>query len=389
MTAAPAADRTESSALGSETTTDESALHTIRRGLALTPELLRGLWVTLLLAVVATGGKVVVPIAVQSILDRGIIAPERPDVAFVAGAAGLAAIVLLGTAACNVLMNRRLFRLAETSLATLRKRAFRHIHDLSLLTQGTEQRGALVSRVTSDVDTVSQFMSFGGIMLVVMSMQLVLATGVMAFYSWPLALVVWLCYIPILLIMGSLQKRIRARFQQVRANVGSMLGAVSESLVGAATVRAYGVEDRTRSGQVDRVRDVRNAQFSVLRPQSASFFLSETADGLATAIVVVVGILLGTADARREPAGGGPHRWRRHRLRVPGVPVQPAGAHGHRDALGGTERGGRLAARARRARHSGRRRRSRRRHGSPHRKAPGPRARRDPAARRSARHPDP
>ncbi|MGO2535755.1 MAG: ABC transporter ATP-binding protein [Brachybacterium tyrofermentans] len=294
MTAAPAADRAESSALGSETTADESALHTIRRGLALTPELLRGIWITLLLAVVATGGKVVVPIAVQSILDRGIIAPEQPDLAFVAGAAGLAALVLLVTASCNVLMNRRLFRLAETSLATLRKRAFRHIHDLSLLTQGTEQRGALVSRVTSDVDTVSQFMSFGGIMLVVMSMQLVLATAVMAFYSWPLALVVWICYIPILLIMGSLQKRIRARFQQVRANVGTMLGSVSESLVGAATVRAYGVEDRTRAGQFERVRDVRNAQFSVLKPQSASFFLSESADGLATAVVVVVGILLGT-----------------------------------------------------------------------------------------------
>ena len=71
MTAAPA-DRT-SSALGGEATTDESALSTIRRGLALTPELLRGLWITLLLAVVATGGKVVVPIAVQAILDRGII----------------------------------------------------------------------------------------------------------------------------------------------------------------------------------------------------------------------------------------------------------------------------------------------------------------------------
>ena len=294
MTAAPAADRTESSALGSETTTDESALHTIRRGLGLTPELLRGLWVTLLLAVVATGGKVVVPIAVQSILDRGIIAPERPDVAFVAGAAGLAAIVLLGTAACNVLMNRRLFRLAETSLATLRKRAFRHIHDLSLLTQGTEQRGALVSRVTSDVDTVSQFMSFGGIMLVVMSMQLVLATVVMAFYSWPLAIVVWLCYLPILLLMGTLQRRIRARFQLVRTEVGRMLGAVSEALVGSATVRAYGIESRTRRAQTSRVRDVRNAQFSVLRPQSASFFLSETADGLATAVVVVVGIVLGT-----------------------------------------------------------------------------------------------
>jgi putative ABC transport system ATP-binding protein len=293
-----------SSALGVETTTDEGAVSTIRRGLALTPELLRGLWFTLLLAVIATAGKVVVPIAVQSILDRGIIAPERPDIAFVAGAAGLAALVLLATATCNLFMNRRLFRLAESSLATLRKRAFRHIHDLSLLTQGTEQRGALVSRVTSDVDTVSQFMSFGGIMLVVMSFQLVLATAVMVFYSWPLALVVWLCYIPILLIMGSLQKRIRARFQAVRARVGTMLGAVSESLVGAATVRAYGTEQRTRRAQDGRIREVRDAQFSVLRPQSASFFLSETGDGLATAVVVVVGVVLGTGALGADLPGG-------------------------------------------------------------------------------------
>ena len=285
---------TGSSTLGVETTTDETAWQTVRRGLALTPAALQGLWITLLLAVVATAGKVVVPIAVQTILDRGIIAPEQPDVAFVAGAAGLAALVLLITASCNVIMNRRLFRLAETALATLRARAFRHIHDLSLLTQGTEQRGALVSRVTSDVDTVSQFMSFGGIMLVVMSLQLVLATVVMTLYSWPLAILVWVCYLPILLIMGALQKRIRARFQTVRAAVGRMLGTISESLVGAATVRAYSIEERTRDGEQQRIRAVRNAQFSVLRPQSASFFLSETADGLATALVVVGGILLGT-----------------------------------------------------------------------------------------------
>src|SRR5699024_7170946 len=107
-------------------------------------------------------------------------------------------------------MNRRLFRLAETSLATLRKRAFRHIHDLSLLTQGTAQRGALVSPA------------------------------------------------------------------------------------GPLPVAAQGVGPPTRRTQTARVRDVRDAQFSVLKPQSASFFLSETADGLATAVVVVVGILLGT-----------------------------------------------------------------------------------------------
>ena len=206
----PAGDA-RSSTLAAAADADEGALHTIRRGLALTPASFRGLWLTLLLALVATAGKLVVPIAVQSILDRGIIAAPVPDLRFVGTAVALAVGVLAVTCAANVLMNRRLFRAAETALATLRERAFRHIHDLSLLTQGTEQRGALVSRVTSDVDTVSQFMSFGGIMLVVMSMQLVLATVVMAVYSLPLAIIVWLCYLPAFWLMSILQKRIRAR----------------------------------------------------------------------------------------------------------------------------------------------------------------------------------
>jgi putative ABC transport system ATP-binding protein len=59
-------------------------------------------------------------------------------------------------------------------------------------------------------------------------------------------------------------------------------------------VRAYGTEERTRRAQAGRIGAVRDAQFAVLKPQSASFFLSETADGLATAVVVVVGIVLGT-----------------------------------------------------------------------------------------------
>ena len=70
MTAAPTRD---SSSLGVEERTDESSLETVRRGLALTPNALRGVWITILLAVIATAGKVVVPIAVQAILDRGII----------------------------------------------------------------------------------------------------------------------------------------------------------------------------------------------------------------------------------------------------------------------------------------------------------------------------
>src|SRR5699024_11793772 len=107
-----------------------------------------------------------------------------------------------------------------------------------------------------------------------------------------------------LLIMASLQRRIRARFQTVRAEAGRMLGTASEALVGSATVRAYGIAGRPRSQQFDRIRSVRDAQFSALKPQSASFFLSETADSLATAVVIVVGILLGTGALGLDLPGG-------------------------------------------------------------------------------------
>ena len=88
-------------------------------------------------------------------------------------------------------MTIRLFTTSERGLATLRIKAFRHVHDLPLLTQNTERRGALVSRVTSDVDQVSQFLVFGGLLFIVSIGQILVATVVMLFYSWQLALVVW------------------------------------------------------------------------------------------------------------------------------------------------------------------------------------------------------
>ena len=62
-------------------------------------------------------------------------------------------------------MMRRLFTVSETALADVRTRTFRHIHDLSMLHQQSERRGALVSRVTSDVDQITQFLQWGGVIL--------------------------------------------------------------------------------------------------------------------------------------------------------------------------------------------------------------------------------
>ncbi|MFN3495573.1 MAG: ABC transporter transmembrane domain-containing protein, partial [Hydrogenophaga sp.] len=153
---------------------------------------------------------------------------------------------LLVSALSSALVNVRLFRSSEGGLAHLRVRAFRHVHDLATLTQNTERRGALVSRVTSDVDTISLFVQWGGIMLLVSVLQIGVSTIVMATISWQLTIVVWACFVPIVLLSRPAQKRVSARYTVVREKVGAMLGAISESVVGAETIRAYGVSARTQ-----------------------------------------------------------------------------------------------------------------------------------------------
>jgi putative ABC transport system ATP-binding protein len=277
----------------SERSVGEGAISTLRRGIGLSPQFKVGLAGTILLALVATAGRVVVPIAVQQTIDRGLAPSGGPDVDFIRGAVLLCAVAVLLTAVSAYAMNVRLYKTTETGLATLRVKAFRHVHDLSMLTQSGERRGAMVSRVTGDVDQISQFMQWGGLMIIVSLGQLVVATVLMAVYSWELTLLVWAAFLPLALALRRFQRLISAAYMRVRERMGDLLAAVSESVVGAAVIRAYGSEERTARRVDETVDATRKAQTKAQGLVALTFPTSELVAALATAGVVVVGILLG------------------------------------------------------------------------------------------------
>ena len=273
-------------------TVERGSFATLAHGLRLTPELREGLVVTLLLALLATAGRVVVPVAVQQVIDRGLSGPE-PDLGFVRLTVALATAAVVLTAVANYLTNVRLYRSTENGLAALRVRAFRRVHDLSVLHQAAERRGSLVSRVTSDVDTLSTFMQWGGLLILVSSAQLLLATVLMLFWSWQLTLVVYLCFLPLVFVVRAMQQRLHAAFRLVRERVGEMLGAVAESVVGAPVIRAYAVQGRTAE-RIDRaVAGTQRAQTAAQRIAATTFSAGELTAAFATGAVVVVGVLLG------------------------------------------------------------------------------------------------
>jgi putative ABC transport system ATP-binding protein len=123
----------------------------------------------------------------------------------------------------------------------------------------------------------------------------VVATVIMAIYSWQLTLLVWVCFLPLFLLLRHFQRMVSAAYGQVRERVGAMLGAISESVVGAQAVRAYGIEERTQNRIDDAVERHREAATRAQRIVALTFSTGEVVAGIANAAVVVVGVLLGLA----------------------------------------------------------------------------------------------
>ncbi len=275
---------------------DDGALATIRRGLSLSPELRVGIGVTLLLALIGTAGRVIVPIVVQQVIDGGLV-PGGVDMGFVMSRVGFALLAVAITAVTQGQMNLRLAIVSENALSNLRVRAFRHIHDLSMLHQASEQRGVLVSRVTSDVDQISRFMQWAGLMLAINSFQALLALIVMLVYSPPLALTVVASIPVIVFTMRFFQRRLDVAFLLVRAKVGHLLGTLAEVVVGAPVIRAYGIEGRVRSKLADAIEEHRAAGVAAGNLSSTFSGVGELVGAFVIAAVFVVGTLLVVAGA--------------------------------------------------------------------------------------------
>ncbi|SCE67391.1 ABC-type multidrug transport system, ATPase and permease component [Micromonospora matsumotoense] len=271
----------------------EGTWQTLRRGLALSPELRTGLAGTVALALFYMVGRVAVPVAVQRGIDQGIAVPGGPDLGVIVTVVTATAAVLVATTACGYLMMRRLFTVSETALANVRTRAFRHVHDLSMLHQQSERRGSLVSRVTSDVDQITQFLQWGGVILLVNLGQLAVTTAVMLAYSWQLTLVVLVAFAPAVLMIRLLQRRLAGAYGVVRQRMGTLLGTIAESVVGAPVIRAYGVSGRTARRLDTAIEGQRVAQQRAIRISIMGSSVGELAAGVALAGVVVVGVSLG------------------------------------------------------------------------------------------------
>ena len=269
------------------------ALIVLKRGLQVSPELRTGAGLTVLMALIVAAGSLAIPVLIQQILDQGLRGEDGLRSNFIYISCAIAFIIVSFVIFAQRATYNRLVRVAETTILELRVRVFRHLHRLSLADHQEARKGILTARVTSDIETLSQFAQWGAIAWIVDSVIIVGTLTVMAIYSWQLTLVVIAIYLPIIPILKAIQQQQFLKYREVREAVSETLGQASEAVTAAPVIRSYGYQRSIRSklemaNQNQYRRQIKAHKFfALLAP------VMDTFSALSIAGVIVAGSYLG------------------------------------------------------------------------------------------------
>jgi ATP-binding cassette subfamily B protein len=195
-----------------------------------------------LLLLVSAGLALVGPVLTQRMLD---VAVPRRD-------AGL--LVTLAAIALGVLVLEFVLEYAQALLTTLigqrvmrdlRLEIFAHLQRLSIAYFDRNPVGRLMTRVTSDVETLNELFSSGVVTVFGDLFTLGAILGLMFWTDWRLALVAC-AVIPLMWFLARIfRRRVREAFGDIRVKVARMNSYLQERLTGMRVVQLFGRERAT------------------------------------------------------------------------------------------------------------------------------------------------
>ena len=134
-------------------------------------------------------------------------------------------------------------RVGEEFLRDMRIGVFAHLQRLSMPYYDREKAGVIVSRMTSDIDSLAELVQLGLAMFVANGLLLVVSVGVLASVSWQLLLLCAIALPPVFLASIKFQRDSNDAYLDVRDNIGATLSHLQEGIAGVRVVQAFGRED--------------------------------------------------------------------------------------------------------------------------------------------------
>nr|WP_243767339.1 ABC transporter ATP-binding protein [Paenibacillus agricola] len=209
-------------------------------------------------------------------------------------------ILLLLLLACNYILfslstwlqNYWMIGVAQKTVYAMREDLFRQLHRLPISYFAKRQHGELMSRLTNDIDNVSQTLNSSFIQLI---SSVFTFTGMIILMIWlsPLLTLITLFIIPVMFFgMKWITARTSKYFKQQQQNLGELNGFVEETLSGQSIVKVFSREEQVTEEFLAKAQKLKMSGYWA---QTYSGFIPKVMNGLTNlsfGVIAIVGGML-------------------------------------------------------------------------------------------------
>ncbi|MCE7791618.1 ABC transporter ATP-binding protein/permease [Salipaludibacillus sp. CUR1] len=226
------------------------------------------------------------PFVVGVSIDEFIVNQDTAALLWVLG--GLALIYLFHSLSV-FLQHFWMVRIAQKTVFTIRTQLFNHLHKLPVPFFDKRKHGELMSRLTNDIENVSNTLNSSVIQIFSSVLTLIGTISVMLYLS-PLLTLITLTIVPAMVLgMKWITKRTGKLFKAQQSNLGELNGYIQETMSGQRIIKTFSQEEKVIEGFEERNTELRKAGFWA---QTISGFipkLMNMLNNLSFAIIAGVG----------------------------------------------------------------------------------------------------
>ncbi len=226
------------------------------------------------------------PFLAGKAIDSGILAGDERALVLIVIAF---ALLTVAYAATSYLQTYLVGWIGVRVLQDLREEVFKHIQKMSIGFFTRNRPGALISRMTNDIEALNQLISDGIVTLFSNMLTLVGVVAILLYLDWRLALITF-CVLPLLLITSLVFRRYSAgAFKETRERISAITSHLQETLSGVRVVRSFGQEDRhiTRMTELNTLN--RQANMKTVYLNATYFPATELMTAIGTSAILLYG----------------------------------------------------------------------------------------------------
>lgn len=207
----------------------------------------RAVWVVLVIVLLENAAAMAGPYLVKVGIDSGIPAlVAGHGVRELATVMVLLVLSTLGQAACRRAFLVLTGRIGQDLLLELRRRVFDHFQRLSLAFHERYTSGRVISRLTSDIDAISELLDTGLDGLITALLSVVSIAVILLALDLPLGLVTLLVFPLLVLLTRWFRRESAVAYRRTRETVALVIVHFVESLAGIRAVQAFRREPRNQ-----------------------------------------------------------------------------------------------------------------------------------------------